>query len=160
MSRQGDPKDWDYNPATGTTGAAVAGSNAESGALGEPIIAAITYGDDYLIFGCANSMWVLNGDPTYGGSIDNICRGIGIVGRKAWCIGPAGELIFCSRNGIYAMASPRSLTATAISKTVLPQELINIDVNSNDVFLAYDIKLKCVHVIRTPKTSQVKCIIS
>jgi len=155
MSRQGDPLDWDYNP-TVTTGAAVAGSNSESGALGEPITAIIPYGDDYLLFGCPNSLWILRGDPTYGGSIDNISKTVGIVGRKAWCIGPSGEFIFCSRNGIYAMSSPTALQAQMISRAVLPKELLNINTNDNDVFLAYDIKLQAVHIIRTPSNSSVK----
>jgi hypothetical protein len=114
------------------------------------------YGDDYLLFGCPNSLWVLRGDPTYGGSIDNISKTVGIVGRKAWCIGPAGEFIFCSRNGVYALPSPASMQAQMISRAVLPRELLNINTNDNDVFLAYDIKLQVVHIVRTPSNSTVK----
>jgi hypothetical protein len=43
-----------------------------------------------------------------------------------------------------------------ISRAVLPKELLNINTNDNDVFLAYDIKLQAVHIIRTPSNSSVK----
>jgi len=147
MSRQGTPTDYNY----GATDAqrAVYGQGSNAGELGENITALCPFKDDYLVFGCQNSTWVLRGDPAYGGSIDAVSRNVGILSAKSWCYGPSGELIFISRDGLYVMqglSEPQSL-----SHERLPIELKNISEENYDVFLEYDVKERGVHIYLTGK---------
>ena len=138
MSRQGDPLDWDYGADAGDAGRAVAGINTESGLLGDPIYALIASGDEYLIFGCENSMWVLRGDPTYGGGLQSLDRNIGIVDKGAYCHGPNGEVIFLSRDGLYNVA-PGGGGAQSMSRERIPDELLRLDRAVFEINLAYDV---------------------
>ena len=65
MSRRGDWHDFDY--AARDTGRAVAGVTADAGRLGEPLTAFIVHQDDYFVFAGLRSMYVLRGDPGFGG---------------------------------------------------------------------------------------------
>ncbi|KKL74311.1 hypothetical protein LCGC14_2066130, partial [marine sediment metagenome] len=54
MSKVGNPFNWLYAASTRLT--AVAGNNIDAGEIGDIVRALIPYGDDFLIFGCANSI--------------------------------------------------------------------------------------------------------
>ena len=101
MSRVGDPADWDYGSTDGAQ--AVAGNLSVSGHIGEPITALIPYTDDYMIIGCANSLWMMEGDLAAGGSIVLISNQMGIVGKDAWCVDPMGTLYFIASGGLYSV---------------------------------------------------------
>ncbi len=152
MSRQGDPLDWDYGAHDADAGRAVAGINTESGLLGDPIYALAASGDEYLLFMCENSTWILRGDPTYGGGIQSLDRNIGIVDKAAWCHGPSGEVIFLSRDGLYNIAagggSPQSM-----SRERIPDELLRLDRNVFEICLAYDVINRGVIISISGKTN-------
>jgi len=150
MSRQGDPHDWDYSQDFDDAQRAVAGSTSEAGLVGEPVNALVAHSDDYLLFGCDSSLWVLRGDPAFNGQIDNLSHSVGIVGGDAYCQGPNGEVVFLSRDGVYALPSGASSAPVSLSREALPRELIDIDATSFDVSLAYDIRDRGVHVYVTP----------
>tara|TARA_Y100000310_G_scaffold147940_1_gene147214 strand:- start:4244 stop:6400 length:2157 start_codon:yes stop_codon:yes gene_type:complete len=150
MSRQADPLDWDYSQDFDDAQRAVAGSTSEAGLVGEPINAMVAHSDDYLLFGCDSSLWVLRGDPAFNGQIDNLSHSVGIVGGDAYCQGPNGEVVFLSRDGIYALAPGASTAPVSLSREALPRELIDIDATSFDVSLAYDIRDRGIHVYVTP----------
>ncbi len=135
MSRQGDPLDWDYSLDLNDYQRAVAGSSEDAGLIGDNIAALIPHSDDYLVFGCLNSMWMLKGDPTYGGMIDNISRNIGILSANAWCRGMYGEIYFLSKYGLYQMNIGSA--PVPLSPNKLPQELLNINTNDNHISLGY-----------------------
>ena len=101
MSRVGDPRD--YNYAALDPAAAVALQLSTAGQLGEPIMALIPFSDDYMMIGCLNSMWMLQGDPADGGTIVNVSNLMGMTANKAWCIGPDGTLYFIARGGMYSV---------------------------------------------------------
>jgi len=101
MSRQANPWDWLYT--ANDAQAPVAGGNSDAGKIGDIIRCLIPYKDDYLIFGCANSIWVLRGDPCEGGSIDEVDRTIGIFGSQSWCFDNVGSLYFWGTGGIYRL---------------------------------------------------------
>ena len=63
MARQNNPWDWAY--VANDAQSPVAGGNADAGETGDIIRALISYKDDYLIFGCASSVWYLSGDATF-----------------------------------------------------------------------------------------------
>ena len=152
MSRAGNPLDFNYGASSADAGRAVAGTNTEAGLLGEPIRALIHGGDDYLIFGCENSMWKLSGDPTYGGQLNSLSRTIGCVDKKAWCYGPSHEIIFLSRDGLYVMP-PGGGNPASISRERLPDDLLRLDNNLFDVQLQFDVQDRGIHIFVTPKTA-------
>jgi hypothetical protein len=149
MSRQNDPSDWDYTQEDAQT--AVAGNNTEAGSTGEPITALIPWKDDYLIFGCLNSMWMLRGDPAHGGMIDNISHSVGVVSGNAWCRGPNGELIWLDRYGIYIMPPDASAVPADVSRHVLPKDLYGINPDLFTINLEYDTEFYGVHIYLTSK---------
>ena len=153
MSRQGDPLDWQYLTEVDDLARAVSGLNADAGQIGDVLTALIPFGDDYLIFGCLNSIWVLRGDPVYGGEIENLDRAIGVVDKKAWCYGPAGEVIFLSRDGLYGLAGGSQSRPQSISREVLPRELLDVNTSLCAVNLAYDARDRGVAIFLTPNDS-------
>ena len=142
--------DWDYAAAATDGGRAVAGTSTNTGQLGEPITALAAWSNDYLLFGCRSSLWVLRGHPAYGGQFENLSRNIGVAGKKAWCFGPNGEFVWLSANGLYAMGAGASGTPQAISIERLPKELVHVDGNTHHVSLAYDVESRGVHIFLTP----------
>jgi hypothetical protein len=101
MARTGVPTDWDYSQTD--PAAAVAGNLSKSGQIGEPITALIPYTDDYMIIGCTNSLWMLEGDIADGGTIVRISDQMGILGPNAWCVDPQGLLYFLAPGGLYSV---------------------------------------------------------
>jgi hypothetical protein len=146
MSHQGDSDDWEYGFGLGIPGLAVSGQVSDAGDIGEPINALIPHSDDFLVFGCQDSIWVLRGDAGYGGFIVNISREIGIIGPNAWCRGPSGEIIFLSRDGLYGLDAGAQTYPISISREKLPNELVDINTAAYDVLLAYDVRFRGVHI--------------
>jgi len=150
MSRQADPTDWDY--AEDDSQGAVAGTSSPAGVPGQPITALVASSDDYLIIGCTNSLWVMRGDPKYGGGeLDNLSQTVGIVGANAWAIGPASECIFLSQDGIYIVPPGASGYPVSVSRELLPEELKNINNDYTNVMMEYDAKDKGIHIYLTPE---------
>ena len=144
MCQQGDPLDWDYTD--GSAGTPISSTNSDAGQLGSPITALIPHSDDYLIMAALNSLWIMRGDPTFGGTIDNLSNSTGIIGKSAWCRGPAAELIFLSRDGLYILVPGASAYPESLSRDRLPDELRELSAASHDVQLLYDSKLRGVHI--------------
>jgi hypothetical protein len=99
MSRVANPYDWVYDEADALS--PVAGGNSRAGELGDVIRALIPYQDEYLLFGCASSIWALRGDAADGGSLTPLNDTIGVFGNKSWCFDAGMNLFFCSKNGIH-----------------------------------------------------------
>lgn len=149
MSRQDDPLDWDYGADDDDVQRAVAGSSAEAGRVGEIHTAAIPHTDDYMILGCSNSLWLLRGDPAYGGQLDNISQHIGIVDKMAWCRGPNGETVFLGNAGLYSIA-PGGVNPPEQLSDKLPQELRNVSLATHSISMAYDAQDEGVHIFLSP----------
>ena len=150
MSKQGTMTNWSLG---GTSpGRAVAGTTADAGQHPEPITALAPFHDDYLIFGGLTTLWVLRGNPaTVGGFLDNISQQVGILDKRAWAYDPRGGLYFIGRAGLYYLTPGAVGEPQPVSESKLPAELVNIDVNANDVMLAYDIAARGLHIFITPK---------
>lgn len=147
MSRQADPLDWDY--AQTDAQAAVAGNNSKAGEIGDVINAVIPYSDDYIIFGCDHSIWMMSGCPMCGGRIDNISEVTGMVWGRPWCTTPDKRVLFYgSRGGVWSMTPGQSLPER-ISRTV-DSELNNYNVQENIFRMAYDTQFDLVHLFITP----------
>ena len=151
MSRKSVPLDWDYSQDDSE--AAVAGTASEQGLPGDPITALIPHSDDYLILGCRDSIWRMRGDPTYGGSLDVLSRNIGIIGENSWCLGPSGELVFLSSDGLYALPPDGNSKPIPLSREVLPIEFHNINPDIVNASLEYDVVENGVHIYLTSDAS-------
>jgi hypothetical protein len=147
MSRMGDPKDFDYGVSVADLRRATAGTIADSGEIGEPITALIPHSDDYLIFGLANSIRVLRGDPTFGGQIDLLAEGIGVLVGRAWCRMPDGATILMTTDGLYYISPGAGAFPQPLSRDHLPDDLVGIDGESVFVLMAYDPRFRGVHII-------------
>jgi hypothetical protein len=154
MSRQGAPLDWDYSQDDSQR--AVAGTNSEAGVPGTAITALIPHTDDYLIMGCRSEIWRLRGDPAFGGQLDSISQAVGIIGQSAWTLGPDGELIFLSLDGIYALAPGGTSYPVPLSRETLPREFLNLDPNMVTASLEFDVAGRGVHIFLTPDSSNAR----
>ncbi|KKN17999.1 hypothetical protein LCGC14_0960250 [marine sediment metagenome] len=139
MSRQADHTDFAYTASDAQS--PVAGGNADAGEIGDIVRCLIPYSDDYLIFGCATSIWVLRGDPAAGGSLDDLDKTVGIYGARSWCLDKKGNLYFWGTGGLYKMERDMG-KITNISEISLP-ELVGdeaADPTTHRITLAYDRK--------------------
>lgn len=91
--------DWNFNDTDES--AAIYGKTAGVNNIFEPITALIPFSNDYLKLGCAHSLWMFQGDPTTG-NIVNVSQNIGVVGKDAWTVDPAGTLYFVATGGLYS----------------------------------------------------------
>jgi len=141
MSRQNDPFDWDYGAADAQT--PVAGETSLAGKAGDIIRALIPYNDDYLIFGCASSLWAMQGDPAAGGTLFQVSNTTGIFSDTSWCFDDNGNLFFLGDAGIYQMSvgqgisKPNNITALALPR--LRQDL-DLNRKTHQVTMSYDKK--------------------
>jgi hypothetical protein len=148
MSRQGDPFDWDYTQED--SGAAIFAQASIGGMLAEPITALVPHGDECLIVGCYNSLWMIRGDPGFGGTQDQISRKIGIVGPHAWCKTPDDMLVFLSADGLYAMAAGCHGFPSSLSRERLPADLVAQTQERAVLSMEYDTLHRGIHIFATP----------
>jgi len=137
MSRQADPWDW-YHVANDAQ-SPVAGQDAEAGLIGDIIRSLISWRDEYLIFGCANSIWVMRGDPADGGTLDCLDAAVGMFGSRSWCFDGVGNLYFLSKDSICRI--PQGLGGVEnLSGLVLPKLVQDaaLDPTLYRVCMAYD----------------------
>lgn len=164
MSAQGYPNLWDYGdsgtvnedgvasgtiiPALGVA-AAVSDDVAEiEGVLGDPIICTIPISNDYLIFACQNSFHLLRGNPRLNGAFDAISRTIGILDIGAWARTPENNVFVMTTDGLYEVLLDR---VVAISRDVIPQELIGLDPERYEVTMGYDFVSRGIVISAVPR---------
>jgi hypothetical protein len=141
MSRQGNP--WDWNYATNDAQSPVAGNSADAGEIGDIVRALIPFKDQYLIFGCANSLWYLRGDPAISGAIDSLDRTTGVFGANSWCFSP-DSLFFWGTGGIYECklgeggpSRPVLLTGFSLPNIIKDEA---VDPSTHRIIMGYDRK--------------------
>lgn len=151
-AKQGNPGDFNYNPTDpNDRQAAVLGSASEAGAIGDVLRALIPFRDDFVIFGCQGSMWVLRGDPAWSGQLDAISHEVGILSAKSWCEGPQGEIYFMSYDGLYMLPPSAQGTPKPLSPTKLPRDLQRLDPGSQEVLLEWSDEEQGVHIYVSPE---------
>lgn len=136
QSRQANP--WDFAYDSIDAQAAVRGGSSDAGEIGDSVVALIPYKDDYLIFGCVNTMWYLAGDAKEGGSILELDLTSGIYGSKSWCFDNEGNLWYEGTNGIYKTSILEK--PVCISEISLPNLVKDeaVDPSIHRIVLAYD----------------------
>lgn len=141
---------WDFTLNPGDPGNALAWKTGDVGAIGDGITALIPASTDYLILGTQSSLWVLRGDPGFGGSMDNLSRHIGIADKKAWCVTPEGAVVFLSSDGLYFIPPGINAVPQSLSRESLPQELVEVDSETHEIILEFDVPFRGVHVYAAP----------
>lgn len=144
----GDPTNWDLAPISSSSSDAIIGSASPQGKIADMVTGFIPFTDDIGFLGCTHSLWLFNGDPRAGGSIDLISNNIGMAWGRAWCIDPYGTVYFMSnRMGIYTI-SPGS-QPQRISQQI--DNLLNdVDSGANTISLCWSEREQGVHVYITP----------
>lgn len=152
MSKVADPFNWLYGADDPMS--AVAGNNADAGQCPDIIRSLISFHDDYLIFGCASTLWILRGDPVAGGSLDNLSDTTGMFGANSWCFDDARNLYFWGSGGLYELKSDMSGIRN-LTEMVLP-DIINdeaADPTTHRITMGYDKKrhgiVVCIVVLAT-----------
>ncbi len=153
-SRQGDPLDFDYSETD--VGGAFSLALAEAGKIGDRVTAMWPHGDSCLIIGCPNSLWMIVGDPKYGGQVANISHNIGIVDRNAFCTTPDGAFVFLSHDGLYMIPAGCGVTEPIkLSREKMPEELLNLGISISGgplISLVYDQYYGGIHIFLTART--------
>lgn len=147
-SRTLNPLDWDFNAEPLAT-TAISGVTGAAGQPGDAITALIPYLDDYLIFGCASSLWMLEGDPAFGGTIVNLSNRTGVVNDRAFTFDEFGRLYFVGNAGLYRIDSMPG-RPVPIKPRALAPFLERIDLSTTLVQVTYDEYASAVKVFLTP----------
>ena len=140
-SRNGNP--WDYAYLANDGGSPVAGGENPNvpGEVGDIIRALIPRGREYLLFGCATTMWVMYGDPAEGGSLSAIDETTGIFGAKSWCFDEDDNLYFWGASGVYKIGKS-NISAELLTEINLPDLVGDEVVNptTHRITMGYDRK--------------------
>jgi len=136
MSKQANP--WNFVYASNNAQSAVSGGDSDAGEIGDIITALIPYKDDYLVIGCAGSIWLLSGDPVNGGTLSEFSLVTGIFGPKSFCWDNEDNLYFWGINGLYKATVPGN--AVCLTKDPLPNIVADEGLNrdTHKITLAYD----------------------
>ena len=152
MCRMKDPLDWDYGETDYQAAAYYVGGDV--GKPGDSITALIPWKDDYLILGCANSIWLMRGHPKDGGALDAISYEAGVLSGTAWAAGPTGAVYWLGPGGFYGMQSVRGdINPKNLSQDSVPRDLVDINPENYLVVLSYDTERYGVWVTVTSKAS-------
>lgn len=116
-SRQKNPWDWLYGKNDAQS--AVAGNDADAGEIGDVVISQIPYKDDFEIFGCANTLWVMAGDAAEGGTINELDLTTGMLGSEASCWDNADNLYIMSTKGLL-LIPPGFGTPVSLTEEIYP----------------------------------------
>lgn len=150
MSRVADPLDFDF-AGTPLEVAAFAADNSDLGRNPDPVFAMAPWHDDLMVIGGSQSLRQVTGDPRLGGAIDVITDQLGILGFKAWTLGPGGLLYFMGTDGFY-MLPLGSKSPQNLSRDKLNDVLGNVDTSSLYVIVRYDPLAQGVHIFLSPRT--------
>ncbi len=142
-SRQGAYTDWAMSSDVSDVGRPFAMQLSEAGELGGSIVALIPHKDAYLLAATSDSLWVVQGDPTADGRLQNISRDVGMVGPRAWCRDHLDRYYFLSSHGLYTVSSSGD-GLQAVSEDVIPVELTGVD--DVDTVLEYDHETRGVYI--------------
>jgi hypothetical protein len=148
MGALGDWENFDYASAATAT-KAYTGTLGEIGQPKEPITALIPFRDDYLVFGCANALYVLEGDPGAGGVLLNLTEQVGVLNQQCWAFSDTGILYFLGAGGLYAM-QPSTRQYTPVAERRVSEYLEKVDTSAFVVSMTYSATEKGVYIFRTP----------
>lgn len=144
MSRVDDPFSWLF--AAGDDGSPVSATDLEGGQIGEPLTALVPHNRDCLIFGTANTLSVLNGNPMVGGRLERVSGVVGPISKFAWCKTPDDWTYMLTRDGLYRMPPGCGAPPHSVSENIIPDTLRGLDGINNEAFLVYDTRWKQIRI--------------
>ncbi len=141
MSRQANPFDYAYIANDAQSPVAGGEDPAVPGQVGDIIRALVPFGKDYLLFGCASTIWAMSGDPAEGGSLNAIDETVGIFGANSWCLDGEDNLYFWGTGGIYMMQAGLTVVEN-LTRISLPDLIDDEGANpsTHRITMAYDRK--------------------
>ena len=148
QSAFGEPTNWVFSSESNDISQAAAGTLASQGRVPEPITALIPYRDDYLFIGTTESLFVLSGDLSDGGRLDQVDRSQGVAYGYAWCESPSGIYYFSARGGLMRLVPGGGLHV--VSEGAIQRRLEDIDLQANRARLVYNWIDKTVHIYIVP----------
>jgi hypothetical protein len=149
MSRAGTHTDWNY--AADDAQAAVAGNaTTMGGRIGSPIIALAPMSNSALLLGCDHELHMVQGDPANGGQIVTVSTAIGVLGKDAWCLDPAGNAWLLSTGGLYRVDPAGGIER--VSGDQVRGRLAAINRETHRVGMAYDRDRNGIWCFITPTT--------
>jgi hypothetical protein len=152
MSRIGDPYKWLY--AADDEESPVAATDTSDGHISEPITSLIPHNRDCIIFGTAQGMAVMRGNPVAGGALERISFTTGPVNGTAWCKASDEWTYMLTRDGLYKMPPGCGANPLPVSNERIPNSLKGIDGVSTKAFLAYDVVFRCIHIYLSGSISE------
>lgn len=144
QSAFGDIRDFNFGTEVNSIAQAAAGTVASQGRVPEPITALMPFNDDFLFIGTTESLFVLNGDLSAGGQLDQVDKSQGVAFGYAWCESPSALYYFSSRGGVFAVVPGQR--PVSVSGGRIQRRLEDIDLLNNRVRLAYNAIDKTIHV--------------
>jgi hypothetical protein len=147
MSAVGDPTDWDYSPASITPTQAVAFNASPLGLVGDMVTSLCPYSDDTLIIFGDHTIWLCQGDPMAGGTLQRVSDAIGGTWGICWCKDPSGVVYFMSnRMALYRMVPGQ--TPVQLSQPIQP--LLNaLSIGTQTIRLFWDDRFQGVRIFIT-----------
>lgn len=149
-SRVNDPTDYNFG-APDPTAKAYLGTSPEIGQPGDEITGLIPWRDDYLLFGCRDSFWILRGDPGFGGRMDVLFRGCGLLTQDAHAFDHRGGLYFLAPGGLMYLAQGSS-RPIEVARERLGNQLTNINLATVQPCMAFDVQRTLLYIYLTPIT--------
>lgn len=147
FSKVGDPLNWYFDTDLGNRSRAIDGSAAEVGQIGHEITALAAWIDEFMFFGTADHVYRIDGDPAGGGRIVVASRDQGIVGGRAWCVGPGDVFYHLGRAGLNRIV-PGGYSQP-LGRDRVPNELLNLDPNHVSALMEFDARLNGIWLFVT-----------
>lgn len=160
-SAVGDLFNWEYSDPT--EGGAFTNTGDEGGIVGEPVIAAISHDDNWLLIGSTDSIYGINGNPK-GGGIHEVNDSVGPLTQRAWCKGegPTGgnDTYLMTRAG-FGVIREGSLQFENLSDAHNIRDLKGLNpgtpssvgaVSGDEVVIGYDGRWKIIHIFVNPSS--------
>ena len=140
-TRQDDPLDLDTLQEDVKT--AISSQSTLAGLVGDALVGFITYKDNYLLFGCANSFFILRGGSTGAGNLSQLSTETGLFSPDSYCWDNGGNLYIIGLTGFYKFPNNMAVQGTAldnISMRLLPNLFKTLKLNrkTDRVVLGFD----------------------
>lgn len=152
MSRQGNP--WDFNYIANDPQAPISGEDAEPGKVGDVVVALIPYSKDYFVFGCANSIWYMVGNPAANGALLSLDDTGGILDSQAWCIDKEDNLYMLTTTGLLKIpvnfGQPQNLLEVTYPDFIKD---LGFDASLHRIILGFDKMRNGIKIVKTTLTT-------
>jgi hypothetical protein len=151
MSAQADAGNWDAGADGKNPGRAVFGYVGDNGVIGEPITSMLCWHDKALLLGTMDSLWAVYGNPAANGHKENVSSFVGVLGPRAMCATPGGQVLFLGRNGLNVWRIGSKDHPEPFSALVVPEDLLDVDPQSTEVWMHYDHRSRGAYLFLTPR---------